>query len=71
MNNKTIRKIIAFPLIYLIYYIGDIWSKVAYKFDTWEFAFNMYQRFMDWSVRLEEWNDTQYIWKKIDEEINS
>lgn len=59
------KKLIAFPLIHLTYWLGDIWSKIAYKFDTWEFAFNVYQKFMDISLRLEEWNDTQYIWKKV------
>lgn len=67
------KKLIAFPLIYITYWIGDICSKISYKFDTWEFAFNMYQKFMDWSVQLEDWNNTQYVWKKVkdDEEINS
>ena len=59
------KKLIAFPLIYITYCIGDICSKIAYKFDTWKFIFSMYQKFMDWSVQLEDWNNTQYVWKKV------
>lgn len=57
------RKIIACPLSWLFYWLGDFTSHIMHAFD-WAFLYPIYNRLMIWSFDIQEWGGDDFgPWK--------
>jgi hypothetical protein len=62
--DKKMKKIIGYIGSYFCYYIGDFFSKLAYSnIFHCQFTFDMYQKFMNYSIKIQEWANNQKPWK--------
>ena len=60
------RKVISYIAAYTLYYIGDVFSKLAYsKWFCNNFTYNGYQNFMHWSCMAQEWGKINKPWGDI------
>lgn len=58
------KKLIGFIGAYICYWIGDMFCKISYKFE-YEFLAENYQRFMDWSEKIQNWAELERPWKEV------
>jgi hypothetical protein len=68
MGEKMIKKTIAYIVSYLLYYIGDFFSKITYnKYLHAQWNYDLYQIFMNWSCKVQDWAKNENPWKKPNE----
>jgi hypothetical protein len=63
------KKIIAYPLTYLFYYLGDFTSKIMIVFNS-NILFNLYQTFMRWSIDIQDWAKLNKPWLNTKDDDN-
>lgn len=51
------KKLIAHPVTWLLYYLGDL----SYSL---ELPYSMYNKIMIWSLRVQEWGNLEEPWIK-------
>jgi len=64
MKSKIMIATILSPICY---YVGHFASLLLHRFDSYPLAC-IYQRFMQYSVELEDWCGKDIMWKRVEEE---
>lgn len=59
-----VKKVLAFPVVWLFYIIGDITSKLSYKLEL-DFLYDIYNWFMIKSSDIQDWAKLKQPWKTI------
>ncbi len=80
IRGKIMKKIVAYILAWMFYYIGNIVSK-SFSWTLWssenkikyyifDILYNLYNTSMDWSVQLQEWGELpdNQPWHHVTEE---
>lgn len=57
------KKIIGWPLTWLLFWLGDLVSKPMHYFDWW-WLYPVYNNLMGWSVDVQDWAGLSGPWKE-------
>ena len=57
------KKIIAWPITWLFFWMGDLISRIMHYFD-WGLLYPVYNKLMWWSVEIQEWANVKGPWKE-------
>lgn len=67
-NNLMMKKLIAFPISYILYYAGDLISKPMYAYDSFAWLYPAYKNLMYLSSVVQDWANLDGPWKEINED---
>lgn len=59
-----VKKVLAFPVVWLFYIIGDLTCKLSYKLEL-DFLYDIYNWFMIKSCDVQDWAKLKQPWKTI------
>ena len=59
------KKIIAWPLTWLFFWLGDLVSKPMHYLN-WAWLYPAYNNLMGWSVDVQDWADVKGPWRYPD-----
>lgn len=57
------RKIIAYPLVWILFWIGD-WISRTILFEKYGNLYTIYNNCMIWSSNIQDWGKLKNPWKK-------
>lgn len=65
-----LKKLIAYPISHILYYIGDLISKPMLEYDSFAWLYPAYHTLMFLSYEVQEWGNLEGPWKEIEEDEN-
>jgi hypothetical protein len=63
--NFRFKKIVAFIPAWLLYYAGDLVSKVMGDIER-EWPYTLYSKLMRWSMEIQDWAKLSKPWKNVE-----
>jgi len=62
--RETVRRIVAWPTAWALFWAGHCVSAVFLRHDATAFMYPIYNRLMGWSVVVQDWAGLSSPWRK-------